>query len=102
MGPPPIVKTFSSIEASSRENNLSDGDLEDLMRWVLSETSAYKSALSAREDYCAWIDARSTTSFLMKVGCNHLKICIDPNFRVSVDTSEDQSSRLQSGLKILI
>jgi hypothetical protein len=52
------------------------------MWWMLSETHAYKSVLSAREDYCAWIGARST---LLKDGCNHLKICNDPNFKVSAD-----------------
>jgi hypothetical protein len=29
------------------------------MRWVFSETRAYKRVLSAREDYCAWIGAQS-------------------------------------------
>jgi hypothetical protein len=55
------------------------------MRWVLSETRAYKIVLSAQEYYCAWIGARSTASVLLKVGCNHLKVCTDPDFRVSAD-----------------
>jgi hypothetical protein len=38
------------------------------MRWVLSETRAFKSVLSAREDYCAWIGARSTTSVFSESG----------------------------------
>jgi hypothetical protein len=41
------------------------------MRWVLSETRAYKSVLSTREDYFARLGARST-SVLLKAGCNHL------------------------------
>jgi hypothetical protein len=77
-----LVKTFSSVGASSREKNFSDGDLEGLMWWMLSETRAYKSVLLAREDYCAWICARST---LLKAGCNLLKICNDPDFKVSAD-----------------
>jgi hypothetical protein len=56
------------------------------MWWVLSETHAYKSVLSAREDYCAWICDQSTALVLLKVGCNHLKICIDHDFRVSADS----------------
>jgi hypothetical protein len=54
------------------------------MWWVLSETCAFKSVLSAREDYCEWIGARSTTLVLLKVGCNHVKVCTD-DFRVSAD-----------------
>jgi hypothetical protein len=52
-----FLKTFSSVGALYKENNFSDGDLEGLMRWVLSETRDFKSVLSAREDYCAWIGA---------------------------------------------
>jgi hypothetical protein len=73
-----LLKIFSSIGALSKEKNFLDGDLEGLTSWVLSETCAFKSVLSAREDYCAWISARSTASVLLKVRCNHLKICIDP------------------------
>jgi hypothetical protein len=32
------------------------------MRWVFSETRAYKRVLSIREDYCAWIGAQSGAS----------------------------------------
>jgi hypothetical protein len=52
-----LLKTFSSAGALSKENNFLDGDLEGLTRWVLSETRAFKSVLSAQEDYCAWIGA---------------------------------------------
>jgi hypothetical protein len=50
-----LLKTFSSVRASSKEKNFLDGDLEGLMCWVLSETRAYKSILSTREDCGAWI-----------------------------------------------
>jgi hypothetical protein len=55
------------------------------MRWVLSETRAFKSVLSAREDCCAWIGARSTASVLLKARCNHVRACTYPNFKVSAD-----------------
>jgi hypothetical protein len=42
-----LLKTFFSVRALSKENNFSDGDLEGLMWWVLSETCAFKSVLSA-------------------------------------------------------
>jgi hypothetical protein len=52
-----LMKTFSSTGAKSREKNFAGGDLEGLMRWILSKTHAYKSVLLARENYCAWIGA---------------------------------------------
>jgi hypothetical protein len=79
------LKTFSSARALSKEKNFSDGDLEGLMRWVLSETHAFKSVLSACEDNCACIGARSTALVLLKAMCNHIRVCTDPDFRVSID-----------------
>jgi hypothetical protein len=38
-----LLKTFSSAGALSKEKNFFDGDLEGLMRWVLSEIRAFKS-----------------------------------------------------------
>jgi molecular chaperone GrpE (heat shock protein) len=40
-----FLKTFSSTGALCKEKNFSDGDLEGLMSWVLSETPAFKSVL---------------------------------------------------------
>lgn len=56
------------------------------MRWILSEIRAYKEVLSTREDYCAWIGARSTASVLLKAGCHHVKACTEPNFKVSANS----------------
>ena len=55
------------------------------MMWVLSETYAFKSVLSAQDDYCAWIGIRSTASILLKARCNHVKVCTDPDLRVPAD-----------------
>jgi hypothetical protein len=80
-----MLKTFSTAGALSKERKVSDFDLEGLIRWVLNETRAFKGILSAREDYCAWIGARSTASVLLKARCKHVKTCTNPNFKVSVD-----------------
>jgi hypothetical protein len=42
-----FTKTFSSVGAKSWEKNYADGDLEGMMRWILSETCAYKCVLSS-------------------------------------------------------
>jgi hypothetical protein len=81
-----LEKTFSSVGEKSRAINFIDGDIV-VMRSILSEIRAYKIILSTREDYCASIGARSTASFLLKVGYAHMKICIDPDFEVFVDSA---------------
>jgi hypothetical protein len=55
------------------------------MCWILSETRTYKGVLSTQEDYCAWIDARSTTSIMVKAGCHHVKAYSEPDFKVYAD-----------------
>jgi hypothetical protein len=80
-----LLNTFSTAGALSKVILFSDGDLEGLMSWVLSETRAFKGVLSAQEDYCAWIDARSTTSVLLKTGCKHVSACTDLDFKISAD-----------------
>ncbi|KAL5647158.1 hypothetical protein ACJX0J_041513, partial [Zea mays] len=79
-----LERTFTSAGAMCREK-CAEGDLEGLMRWILSEIHAYKNVLSTREDYCAWIGARSTASILLKVGCQHIKACSEPDFEVSAE-----------------
>jgi hypothetical protein len=95
-----LLKTFSSIGALSKEKIFLDGGLEVLMRWVLSETRAFKSVLSAREDYCAWIGARSTTSVFLKVECNHVRVCIDHDFKVFADHVQRLTIKASECLKI--
>jgi hypothetical protein len=49
--------TFTSIGAKSQAINFTDGDTVGIMQWILTEIRAYKSILSTREDYYAWIGA---------------------------------------------
>lgn len=56
-----------------------------MMRWVFSKICMYKRVLSTLEDYCTWIGAQSTALVLLKVNCQHVKACTDPDFEVSVD-----------------
>jgi hypothetical protein len=45
----------------------------------------YESVLLAREDYSAWIGARSSALVLLKDECNHVRTCTDPDFKVSTN-----------------
>jgi hypothetical protein len=80
-----LEKTFSSAGAKSQSKCFADVNLEGMMCWILSETRAYKGVLSTRDDYYAWIGTRSTTSVLLKAGCNHVRTCTEPNFKVSAN-----------------
>jgi hypothetical protein len=57
----------------------------EVLKWVDGEVEAFGEILSTREDYCASIGARNTTSVLQKPGCNHVKTCCDPSFPLSLD-----------------
>jgi hypothetical protein len=81
-----LEKTFSSIGARSRERNFHDGDIVGIMKWIYGEVGAFKGIFSTREDYCAWIGARSTNSVLLKVSYGHLKTCLDPDFEVTMES----------------
>jgi hypothetical protein len=72
------------------------------MRWILSETHAYKSVLSTRENYYAWIGTLTAASVLLKVVCNHVKAYNLPDFKVSVDSIRRSTiEALESSKKVL-
>lgn len=80
------LEKTSSVGATSREKNQAKGDLEGMMRWILSEIREYKGVPSTRKDYYTWIGARSTASILLKAGCHHVRACTEPGFEVSANT----------------
>jgi hypothetical protein len=77
--------TISSVAERSWEKNFVDGDIMGAMRWIYGEVGAFKGVLSTREDYCVWVGARSTASTLLGVGCEHMKACTCPNFKISFE-----------------
>lgn len=80
-----LERTYTLVGASCREK-CAEGDLEGLMRWILSEIRAFKGVLSTREDYCAWVGAQSTASVLLGAGCRHVKDYTGPDSKVSADS----------------
>lgn len=73
------------------------------MEWIDGEVESFDKVLSTWDDYCAWIDARSTTSVLEKAGCEHVKTVERPNFKISfenVKTPLDVASN--AGQKFLL
>lgn len=80
-----LKDTFVSIGTSSSEKDYVDGDATGVVKWINDKVEAFGEVLSTREDYCAWIGARSATSMLEKVDCEHVKIIGNPDFKVSQD-----------------
>jgi hypothetical protein len=73
------------VGARSWDRNFIDGDIVGVMRWIHGEVGAFKVILSTQEDYCAWIGAQSTSLVLLRAGFGHLKTCLDPDFKVSIE-----------------
>jgi hypothetical protein len=76
---------FALVGARWHEKHYANRDMVEVLKWVDGEVEAFGEILSTREDYCAWIGARNTTSILQKPGCNHVKVCCDPSFPLSLD-----------------
>jgi hypothetical protein len=97
-----LERTFSSVGARSQERNFIDGDIVGAMRWIYGKVCTFKGVLSTREDYCACIAARSTASALLRVGCNHIKTCLNPNFTLPIENVRRLSAKaLKWGKKFL-
>ena len=97
-----LERTFSSVGARSQERNFIDGDIVGVMRWIYGKVCTFKGVLSTREDYCACIAARSTASALLRVGCNHIKTCLNPNFTLPIENVRRLSAKaLKWGKKFL-
>jgi hypothetical protein len=86
-----LKDTFVSIGTSSSEKDYVDGDTTGVVKWINDKVVAFGEVLSTREDYCAWIGARSAASMLEKVDCEHVKIIGKPDFKVFQDDVENPS-----------
>jgi hypothetical protein len=57
----------------------------ELFKWISGEAGAFEEILSDRGDFCAFAGARGAASILEKVGCDHVKAVVQPEFSLSAD-----------------
>jgi hypothetical protein len=68
------------------------GDAEGAIKWIEGEIEAFDEVLTGRGDFCACVGVRGAVSLLQKVGCDHAKVVIQPDFIVSIDDVKELSA----------
>jgi hypothetical protein len=54
--------------------------LMGVIHWIGGEAEAFDEILSDKGDFCAFAGTRGAMSLLEKVGCEHAKVVIQPDF----------------------
>jgi hypothetical protein len=88
-----LKNSFAKVGAFSTEQNFICGDPDGVIRWIGCETEAFDKILSDRGDYCAFAGARGAVSLLEKVGCEHAKVVVQPEFSVSANDIKNPSTK---------
>jgi hypothetical protein len=86
-----LKNSFAKVGAFSTERNFIRGDPDGVIRWIGSEAEAFDEILSDRGDFCAFAGARGAMSLLEKVGCEHAKTVIQPDFLISANDIKNRS-----------
>jgi hypothetical protein len=87
-----LKSSFAKFGAFSTEQDFIRGDPDGVIRWIEGEAEAFDEILSDRGDFCACIGARGAVSLLEKVGCEHVKAVIQPEFSASASDIKDPSA----------
>jgi hypothetical protein len=83
---------FTNIGTFSSDENFVRGDAEGAIKWIEGEIEAFDEVLTGRGDFCACVGVRGAVSLLQKVGCDHAKVVIQPDFIVSIDDVKELSA----------
>jgi hypothetical protein len=82
---------FAKVGAFSNDQNFIRDDAEGAIRWIEGEVKAFDEVLAGRGDLCACVGACGAVSLLEKVGCEHAKDVIQPDFAVSAEDLKEPS-----------
>jgi hypothetical protein len=85
--------SFAKVSAFSTKRNFIHGDPDGVIHWIDDEAETFDEILSGRGDFCAFAGARGAMSLLEKVGCEHAKAVIQPDFLVSANDIKNPSAK---------
>jgi hypothetical protein len=88
-----LKNSFAKVGAFSTEQNFIRGDPDGVIRWIGSEAKAFDEILSDRGDFCAFAGTLGAMSLLEKVGCEHAKDVVQPEFSVSANDIKNPSAK---------
>jgi hypothetical protein len=87
-----LKDNFSKVGVFSSEQKFIRGDPDGVIQWINGETEAFEEILSDRGDFCAFAGARGIVSILEKVGCDHAKAVVQPDFAFSANDVRNPSA----------
>jgi hypothetical protein len=87
-----LKNSFAKVGAYSSEQRFIRGDPDGVIQWISWEVEAFDEILSDRGDFCAFAGARGAVSILEKVGCDHAKAVVQPEFVISADDIKNPSA----------
>jgi hypothetical protein len=87
-----LKSSFAKVGAFSSEQKFICGDPDGVIQWISGEAETFEEIFSDRVDFCAFADARGAASILGKVGCDHAKAVVQPEFALSADDIKNPSA----------
>jgi hypothetical protein len=89
-----LKNNFAKVGAFSTEQDFIRGDPDGVIRWIGGEVKAFDKILSNRGDFCAFAGARGAVSLLEKVGCDHAKVVVLPEFLILANDIKSPSAEV--------
>jgi hypothetical protein len=91
-----LKNSFAKVGAYSSEQRFIRSDPDGVIQWISWEVEAFDEILSDRGDFCAFAGARGVVSILEKVGCDHVKAVVQPEFVISANDIKNPSAEASS------
>jgi hypothetical protein len=89
-----LKNNFAKVGAFSTEQDFIRGDPDGVIRWIGGEVKAFDKILSDRGDFCAFAGARGAVSLLEKVGRDHAKVVVQPEFFILANDIKSPSAEV--------
>jgi hypothetical protein len=93
-----LKNNFSKVGAFSSEQKFICGGPDGVIRWINGEAEAFEEILSDRGDFCAFASARGVVPILEKVGYDHAKAVVQPDFSFSANDVRNPSAEANATL----
>jgi hypothetical protein len=86
-----LKNSFYKVGAFSSEQKFIHGDPDGVIQWISGEAKTFEEILSDR-GFCAFASGHRVVSILEKVGCDHAKAVVQPEFVFSADDIKTPSA----------
>jgi hypothetical protein len=91
-----LKNSFAKVGGYPFEQKFIRGDPDGVIQWISGEVEAFDEILSDRGDFCAFASACGAISILEKVGYDHAKAVVQPEFVILADDIKNPSTEASS------